>query len=187
MKKKLMILTWLFTMPVMVFGQTLVSGLTYQLSCPVAETNDFIDRLGLLGLGLEFRRFVNPNVSFGFSVNWNVLRQSGDDGDPFDLRVIKLLPLLIHSHIYVGRSKSFKPYLGIAAGAYNIHKREETQTAINVTDTWHFGVVPEIGFLLVTKGTFYTVFSMRYHYVFASGSVGHETYLSFGLGLLWAI
>ena len=186
MKKSFVVMLMLLIFPLLSSAQVLLTGVTYQVSIPLADTRDFITRPGWLGFGVDARRFIKPNLSLGLSFNWNVLRQTGKAGDDYQFRTIKALPILFSGHYYLGRKKIFKPYLAISGGAYNIHKREEKTDAITTDDTWHFGLVPELGFITWTRDYLALVGNVKYHYIFASGDAGAESYLSVGVGLLWA-
>jgi outer membrane protein W len=186
MKRLSIVVMLLLILPVLSSAQTLFTGVNYQMAVPVADTRDFINRIGLVGFGVEVRRYLRPNLSIGFSANWNVLRRRGGSADDFNLRVIKALPILFAAQFYLGNRRTFKPYVGIAAGAYNIHRREESDTGIHTRDDWHFGFVPEVGFVAMTRGYLGVMGAVRYHSILASGDADKVNYVSVSVGVLWA-
>ena len=56
------------------FSQGLVN-FNYQITYPSGETSDYIDQVSFRGAGLEWRKYLNDNISAGISLNWNVFNQ----------------------------------------------------------------------------------------------------------------
>jgi hypothetical protein len=143
--------------------------LTYQPAQPLSNTQDFTNNFGWRGIGFEYRRQVKPNLALGLIFAWQVFDEQTDEvvsafgvdisGDQF--RYVNSWPMLAMQH-------------RMDVGLYTI---EETNV--------HFGFGPEAGVAIPVRPDLAAVLNTRLNYALAAGSVEHQSYLSFGIGVAW--
>ena len=164
-------------------------AVSYQGSLPGGETKDFTDSFSWRGIGLEGRTAVRPNVSVGGFVGWNVFNDSGEatssiagaDISGFQSRFVNAMPLLATAHLYSGAAGGFRTYLGGGIGTYWIENRAELGLTALTTTNWHFGIAPEIGFIMPKDNFAAGFLSIKYNYAFEAGGIAHS-YWTFGVG-----
>ena len=172
-------------------GQDLVS-LSYQTAVPMSSTSDFIEKTSFRGFGMEWRQFVQSDISAGIAFNWNVFHQvrselaergniqiSGTQN-----RTLNILPLLVTGHYYMAKRGTTRAYAGLAAGAFFVKNRLDIGVFSFNDDSWHFGVAPEIGLEIPISLDTAGLISIKYDYAFKSGDKEAQSYvgINFGIG-----
>ena len=178
MKKILFMVLSLFLV-MNVFGQEMLSGLSYNMGLTTSGTRDFVEDYSWRGFGFEVRSFRNDNFSVGASFSWNIFDEKTGEVITFDqgavsgtqIRQLNAFPLMLNAHYYLGQySDRVRPYIGLNVGTYYIIQRLEIGVLALEENNWHFGVAPEIGFLFPTySGSIFFV-NVRYNQAFKAGS-----------------
>jgi hypothetical protein len=166
-------------------------ALSYSMSLPTGDAHDYIQNTSFRGLGLSGRRFVKPNLTVGLLFGWNILYERTDriidienghvSGD--QLRHINAFPMMVGAHLYMGQRGKFRPYLAANVGAYYVMKRLDIGVYRFQDDHFHFGVAPEVGFLLPAGGSA-VIGSIRYNHAFATDDSIDYTFWSFNIGMV---
>jgi Outer membrane protein beta-barrel domain len=146
--------------------------LSYQISIPEGDTNDFIDATSFRGIGIEGRWFVRPNLSAGVDLHWNVFFESTNNTTDIangavsgqQDRTLNVFPLLATAHYYFGPNKMF--YAGVGAGAYYLTQRLDIGLYTFSDTSWHFGFAPEIGISHEVGYHTRAVLALQYNYAF---------------------
>lgn len=170
--------------------------LTYQMSLPLGNTNDYISSFSGRGIGLEWRKhLMTAPVSYGFSVNWNVLYQKVDDryispedgivADGRQYRHMNNVPILLHAHYYFNKDGIVNPFAGIGVGTYYMHRRTSFGQWLFTEDNWHFGLAPEVGVIADVSSSFNLLFTVRYNHAFKAGNATDQSYLGFNVGFVF--
>lgn len=170
--------------------------ITYQMSLPVGETSDYISSFGGRGFGMEWRQHLaSAPLSFGISVDWNVLYQKTDDrysnpsegivADGKQYRYMNVVPMLAHANYYFNKDGVANPYIGVGVGTYFINQRTEFGQWAVVEKNWHFGVAPEIGVVADVNPSVDMIFSVRYNHAFKAGNATDHSYLGFNIGFVY--
>lgn len=173
------------------FGQDLIS-LSYQTAVPMSSTSDYIEKTSFRGFGLEWRQFVQPDISAGIAFNWNVFHEvrselaergniqvSGTQN-----RTLNIFPLLATGQYYMGDRGTTRAYAGLGAGAFFVKNRLDIGVFSFNDDSWHFGVAPEIGVEIPISLDTAGLISIKYNYAFKSGDTEAQSYvgINFGIG-----
>lgn len=166
-----------------------VGGFTYNMGVPTEHTRDFVDNASFRGIGLDFKKYLRPQLSVGFSASWNVFYHRTRDILEVDnghvsgtqLRYINAFPLLFTGHYYLETTGRIKPYLGAGAGAYYILREFNIGIYAARTSRLHFGFAPEFGFMIASGGE--SAFTANVKYNFAFGSGGSDDYSYWGVNL----
>ncbi|OHX67313.1 outer membrane beta-barrel protein [Flammeovirga pacifica] len=168
--------------------------ITYQMGMPVGETSDYIGAFSGRGMGLEWRHHLTTTpVSFGFSVNWNVLYEKTEDryigdgviADGKQYRNMNIVPILAHAHYYFNQDGIMNPYIGVGVGTYYINQRTEFGQWAIIEKNWHFGLAPEIGVIADVSSSLNMLFSVRYNHAFKAGNSTDHSYVGFNIGLVY--
>ncbi len=199
MKKIAGILITLFVISGVSFGQAYIAGMNYQMSVPLGDAKDFVGKTSFVGFGFEGRKFLKPNFSLGFSLQWNSFREEvrgkgfpavpepyGEAGIAVDHnREIKAYPILVTAHYYPGKSETFLPYVGVGLGTMRAHWSAETPLDTFTLDEWLLGLVPEIGFIAKVGEDIGFMANLKYNYGFKSGDMPAQSYMTLSVGFLW--
>ncbi|AZQ64141.1 hypothetical protein EI427_18495 [Flammeovirga pectinis] len=168
--------------------------ITYQMSQPLSETNDYISAFSGRGFGMEWRQHLaTAPLSFGLSVDWNVLYDKTTDqynsngiiADGKQYRYMNIVPILAHANYYFNKDGITNPYIGVGVGTYYINQRTEFGQWAVVEDNWHFGFAPEIGVIADVNPSIDMIFSVRYNYALKAGDSVDHSYLGINVGFVY--
>ncbi len=159
------------------------STVNYGISVPMGDTRDFISNTSFRGFSFEFGRFFTGEISVGFLFAWSVLNESfpRDTYEFEDLtltgnlyRYINAFPLMAVGRYYFSPDSKFRPYLGLASGAYVINKVSDFGVHRFENKNWHFGLAPEAGLIIGISAEAYFNLGARYNHAFKSGGDTHS-------------
>jgi len=202
------IMKWLYTSILILIITTSVSAqslgsITYNVSIPTGNLNDYIDEVSWRGFGIEGRWFQNRNLSFGLSFAWTVFNQRVSDPIQIvqngvsatvtgtQVRVVNSLPILATAHFYTGKRRDqYRFYFGTGVGMYYIKQRLEIGLVAFETDNWHFGLAPEAGVLISLNRDLTMIVNGKYNYAFSSGEAlgggdNQIDYWGINIGFVW--
>ena len=180
-------------------------GYNYEVGIPLGETRDFIDNMSFRGFSLGGKKFINEHMAMGGSVGWHVFNEKKDnvtagldfviefeDGSEGDVngaisgdqyRYINSFPFMINLQYFNlnPARNSIAFYAGLGLGTQAIKRRVEVGV-LAVDDTnWHFGIIPEIGFIKRFNTTYYFNGGVKYNQAFSSGGRKYS-YLNITIG-----
>ncbi|KXX67978.1 hypothetical protein AVL50_24275 [Flammeovirga sp. SJP92] len=170
--------------------------LSYQMSLPLGNTSDYIGAFSGRGVGLEWKRhLLTTPVSYGFSVNWNILYEKVDEryhnpsegivADGRQYRYMNIVPILLHANYYFNKDGIINPYVGVGVGTYFINQRTSFGQWAFIDKNWHFGVAPEVGVVADVSSSFNMLFTIRYNQAFKAGNASDHSYLGFNVGFVF--
>lgn len=159
------------------------STVNYGISVPLGGTGDFISNTSFRGFSFEFGRFFDEEISVGFLFAWSVFNESfpRDSYEYEDLtltgnlyRYINAFPLMAMGRYYFSPDSKFRPYVGLASGAYVINSVSDFGVHRFENKNWHFGLAPEAGIIIGMGTEAYFNLGARYNYAFKSGGDTHS-------------
>ncbi|NLR92552.1 OmpW family outer membrane protein [Flammeovirga agarivorans] len=176
------------------FAQDKIISLSYSMAVPSGNTNAFINDASFRGGTFEYRQFINPQMSLGFSVGYQRFYQSKGyttvplpDGDGHlsgqEYSYIDQFPLMATYHYYFGLEGGVRPYAGIGVGAAHYEYTSQIGSIASVGKQWHFNVAPEVGVLVPIGNTTYFHTNIKYNYAAAAGGFDAQSYWGFNIGL----
>jgi opacity protein-like surface antigen len=168
---------------------------TYDISFPLADLNDFIDEVSWRGFGLEARWLHMDKLSIGLSLNWNTFHMESSEMieienghvSGYQYRVAYAVPIHATAHYYLRPPKDnpdFIPYVGLGIGTTWVERRIEIGVAVIEEDSWRFGLAPEAGFWVPVGYINYLTFSARYDYAFESSDEPAYSYWGVRVGIV---
>jgi hypothetical protein len=155
-----------------------IAGINYSTGLTTSDTKNFISEFSWRGFGLEYKKFLNRNLTAGFFTGWNIfdemhkretieLAQGAVTGT--QIRYFNAFPIMATFEYYMGHKKSsVRPYIGLAVGTYYIIQRLELGVYLLEEDNWHFGLAPVIGILIPTDYIFLNL-SVKYNHASEAG------------------
>jgi opacity protein-like surface antigen len=159
------------------------STVNYGISLPLGDTRDFISNSSFRGFSFEFGRFFDEEISLGFLFAWSVFHESYPR-DTYEIedvtltgnlyRYINAFPLMAVGRYYFSPDSKFRPYLGLASGAYVINKVSDFGVHRYENKNWHFGLAPEAGLIVGIGAEAYINLGARYNHAFKSGEDTHS-------------
>lgn len=175
-------------------GQDSFFGLSYNTAMPLGETQDFIDAYSWRGVSMEWRWFLQEQLSAGIFFGWNVFYKKLTDDFEFEngalsgtqLRTVNALPILATGHYYFASELEFRPYAGLGIGTY----RTLQNTTIGIFEVennkWQFGFAPSVGATFPVGYNLMANLEVRYNYAAKAGDALNHSYLGINLGLAWS-
>ena len=169
-------------------------GVSYSASVPMGDTSDWTSKMSWRGIGIDYRRFKERDVSFGFYGGWNVFSEKEHatvqrpsvpgaiTGTQF--RHINAFPLMLTAHKYFGSGgrQDARGYVGGGIGAIAHERRIEVGLFADEKNRWHFGLAPEVGIVKPVSWDTSVYGSIKWNYGFKSSNQT-VSYISFNLGL----
>jgi hypothetical protein len=158
------------------------STVNYALGIPLGDTREFTANTSFRGFNFEFGRFFTEEISVGFLFAWSVFNESFPR-DTYELeditltgnlyRYINAFPLLAVGRYHFNTESKFRPYLGLASGAYVINKVSDFGVHRFENKNWHFGLAPDAGLIFELGQEAFINFGGQYNYAFKSGGDKH--------------
>ena len=175
-----------------------VGTLSYTTAAPAGDSKDFANDFSWMGFTIEGDWFVKQSLSAGFILGWQEIYKERD-GDSFTFdngamtgrtyRHLGAMPLLARLRYWTGSpGEKFHAFAGLGAGTYWVKQTMDLGIYTADESHWHFGVAPEVGFLMVTGYGVGWTLNARYNYPVATGDyLGGQSnswsYWGFGLGV----
>jgi hypothetical protein len=170
---------------------------TWQVSIPDGDTKEFVDEVSYRGFGLEFRKALNPAMTFGILGGWHVFHERTNEtievenvaiGGSQD-RYINSFPIMLGVHRYFGAEEGTRPYIGLNAGGFVFIQTIRVGVVELEEDTWEWGLTPEAGVVVpISYGSAFIV-NGRYHWSpTPEGLAGGDrdlTYWGIHVGFAW--
>ncbi len=158
----------------------LYTGITWNMGFPTANTGEYIDKTSFRGFGITIAKYVQPDLSIGGSVSWNVFDQllrgrtevlESGAVTGTQVRYINALPILVNARYFWGeRRGEVHPFIGFNAGMYYIRQRLDIGVWTLENNNWHVGLAPEFGLYIPVGRETYLTATARWNYAFDAGS-----------------
>lgn len=179
-------------------------AMSWDITVPLGETSDYISDVSWLGFSMQWRQFINPNISLGGSFAWSVLdsrsfetqsfsfqpdgadRQINGDLSGEQFRYLNSFPILFETYYHMGDpyDSKVRPYGGLGIGVTPIEQRTEVGLVAITNTNWHFTLTPEVGAIFPLDAVSIFV-AASYNYALKVDDTINYTYLTFNVGLMF--
>ena len=160
-------------------AQDNITSVTYQVSVPLGDLENYIGKTSWIGWGIEGRHFRSPDskITLGFSFAWHVFddelttttQVNNGAVTGYQQRYVNSLPFLVTADYYLDRTVGkIKPYVGVGAGAYYVVEQLNIGVYKDEESTWCFGLEGEAG-LQWPVSDVEGLIAVRYHYAIDAG------------------
>ena len=170
-----------------------ILGISYDISVPTMDTKKIVNTVSLVGFGLDARKMIYSKYSYGVTFHWNsfkddlLQRETPEGGNTIiiDDRSLEAFPLMLNGHYYLFSDvSSFRPFFGGNIGTYFIITRRAIDGIYRSDKKWHFGLAPDIGFMLHFMQDVHVMLTLRYNYAFRTGGSPAQNYFSILFGFV---
>lgn len=161
-----------------------ILNLNYQMSAPIGDSRNFINKMSFRGASLDYHHFVTDRFAVGLSVGWNTFYKhlnkatggfllNGEKvtitGDQF--RYLNVVPVLASArYFFTDEDALICPYAGIGIGTNWAESRLEVGHFVAKEEGWQFAFAPEVGCIVPFSEYIGLNLGIRYQYsVKASG------------------
>ena len=179
-------------------GAQVLGGLTYSWANPAGDLSDkFIGNDSWLGVSVEGRRFLNPNMTVGISAGYTAFYESTTEAIYFpggtvsgeQYRSMNVFPLLLTGHLYSKAGGRIQTYIGLGVGVYYMRQLMDVGSGTVETTNWIMGFAPELGFILNKGAEKEIAIFGKYNYPanagkYIGGESGSYQYLCVGISLM---
>ena len=199
MKLKYIIPLLLVVFAINAQAQTWSTGLSYSMGFGVSNTSDYISKPAFSGFNIEGHKLLKPNISVGLTTGWNVFSEKGNEVVQIQSgavsgehgKYLNIFPILVNASYYFTdkRQSKFVPFARAHVGTYYIMQRFDVGVYTFNNDNWHFGIAPEVGFMIAASRDVDILVNSRFNYAFDSGTqLGGNTdnshsYISLNIGI----
>ena len=196
MKKTILLLTFIALGAGSVFAQGYTS-LHYDISFPMGATSDAVGRASFIGFGLDYRKFVKPNVGVGFSLGWQVFNERKDFATYTDGTVslsgvqysyVNAIP--IHANInynFREDGDTVRPFIGTGIGTTYVERQVDMGMFSSVIETWQFSIQPEVGLRYEIVPNTSAFVGAKYTQCFKNDELDAQSYISLNFGFAWSL
>jgi hypothetical protein len=187
----------LLSLPAVSNAQRWYGMATWNISIPEDDTKKFVDETSYRGFGLEFRKQVKESTTLGIMTSWEVFHERTNES--FQLQnatitgsqdhYINSFPIMLGLHRYFGADGGTRPYIGISGGGFVVIQTLRIGLAEIEEDSWEWGVMPEVGFLMPLESGAGLIVNARYSMALTGENLrGDESFLTYWgvrVGLVW--
>jgi hypothetical protein len=190
----------LFLMTVSAHAQFGIGYITYDIAHPTGDTEDYLSKTSLRGIGLGVGKFLlSERLCVGISWHWSTFQETSratialDEGVAVSgdqVRRIYSSPILAQVAYHappLRRYWNIEPFVEFGVGAYYIHKRLDVGITQYEEKHWHAGFVPGAGLCIPAYAKIDCRLDIGYNYIFKAGGDTAHSYLEVGLGLAYKL
>ena len=169
----------------------------YDVSIPLGTTSDEVGKVSFRGVGMDYRRMVNPNLAVGFTVGWQVFYEQKNYATYVDgttslsgvqYSYLNAIPLHLNLNYYLGdQGDDIRPFAGIGVGTTYFEREIEMGLYTSSTKTWQFSIQPEAGLLYQVNPSANVFVAAKYTQGFKNSELDAQSYISLNFGIAWQL
>ena len=191
--KKIIIVLSIVCLGTVVKAQESITAFQYSVGFGAGDVGSFIGQPSFRGFTFEWRKYLQPNLSVGLELGWNVFYEAkGNDtytqgnvsisGKQY--RYQNQFPMLATVNYYFKPGEKFNPFVGLGAGTMYSRRNTNMSTYTIEQQAWHFAVKPEIGFLYQMNPETSAFVAIKYYSGLEAGDFNvAQSYFTLNLGL----
>jgi outer membrane protein W len=177
--KKIFLITAFYVCTVGALYAQSNTSLTYSIGFTTGDLNEFIGNTSFRGIGLDYRKMVQPNIGVGLSFGWNVfyeeLNRATYTIDNVSLtgkqyRYSNHFPMLVTGSYFLKPGEEMNPFVGLGIGTIYTKRNTDMNLYTLEQEAWNFALQPEIGIQRTFDGGAGFTISGKYFYGFKSGN-----------------
>ncbi len=172
------------------------TAVTYSVGFGMGDLGDFVNKPSFRGIGIDYRKLVQPNIGVGFTLGWNVfyeekayatytLDNQALSGKQY--RYSNQFPVLLSGTYFLKPGESLNPYVGLGAGTMYSLRNTDMNLYTVEEDAWHFSMVPEIGVQYSVDDATALLIGLKYVNGFKAGDFDKaQSFLSLNVGFVFS-
>jgi opacity protein-like surface antigen len=177
-------------------AQVSTFGINYVIGMPLGNTKDFIKDPSYRGASFEYLYIPDDHIGIQFEGGWNYFYQKIDRGTyeqktlsitGTQYRYIETVPLFLGVSYIVLPEAIVKPYISFGAGVVYTEKRNDVGLYSFGSNSWQFGLKPEVGVGINLSDNVLFKFSAKYYGTFKTDQLDAMSYLGLNMGLAFKV
>lgn len=166
----------------------------YSMGFGTGDVKSFVSSPSFRGVTLEYRHFVQPNVSIGGEVGWNVFyeRRAHDTYTSGTIslsgvqyRYINAVPIYVTGDYYLKPGEKMNPFVGLGIGTLFTTRATDMNLYRLETDAWAFALRPEVGVLVNVNPDLDFILAGKYNAGFSTADLAAQSYFTFNIGFVF--
>ena len=158
------------------------------------ETKSYVSTASFRGVMLEWKGYLQPNVSLGIDAGWNLFYEQR----PYDTytvgtaslsgkqyRTANAVPIYFTFNYFLQPGEHLNPFVGAGVGTLYYHRNTDMGIFYFDEEAWHFSFKPEVGVLVNASPDMDFALSLKYFYGFETSNAGPESYFTFNVGFVF--
>jgi hypothetical protein len=188
------LLVSLFAAPGLKAQKNLLS-VQYSVGFPTGDFSKYITNTSFLGMNVDYRNMVTPNIGVGCEFAWNNFYESRDyatytngtaslSGKQY--RYTFAAPMLLGADYYFKSSEKVNPFIGIALGTTHTRNNLDMGMYTIEENVWHFAFRPEAGLIYSLNYSTGLIVTAKYYSNSKSGDIGARNFMTINVGFAWS-
>jgi len=168
------------------------TSIYYTMGIPMSNTGDYIDKTSFRGMGFEYQYLLTDNFAVGGVLQWSTFYKSlPKDTYPlesgaitgYQYRYINTVPMYLTGTYYLASEDAkIRPYLGVGVGTYWLEKKTDMGLYTDITNSWHFGLIPKAGVLVPVSYSTSIYLGLDYNIAFKNSELDQQSWLGISVG-----
>lgn len=168
-------------------------GVSYSMASPSNGMSNYMSNASFTGGNIEYRQFLNNNLSVGFNFGMNTFNQGngyktyhGEQGaiSGEEFRDFASLSTYATVHYYFGEKGGIRPYVGMGIGASGQYFDNQIGGVLVTDQYWSFSIAPEVGVLAPLGDSGISLLSnVKYQYAAPNSGYQGMGMWSFNIGI----
>lgn len=168
------------------------TSIYYTMGIPMSNTGDYIDKTSFRGMGFEYQYLLTDNFAVGGVLQWSTFYKSlPKDTYPlesgaitgYQYRYINTVPMYLTGTYYLASEDAkIRPYLGVGVGTYWLEKKTDMGLYTDITNSWHFGLIPKAGVLVPVSYSTSIYLGIDYNIAFKNSELDQQSWLGISVG-----
>ncbi len=170
------------------------TNIYYLMGFPMGDTHDYISKSSFRGMGFEYQYLLSDNFALGGVLQWSTFYESDpratypiQDGNGaingIRYKYINTVPMYLTGTYYLASDDAkVRPYLGLGIGTYWLEKRTDMGLFTDITNSWHFGLIPKAGVLIPVSFSTSIYVGLDYNLAFKNSELDTQSWLGLSVG-----
>lgn len=168
-------------------------SLQYSIGLGSGNVKDYINQPSFRGIGMEYRYFLQSNLSMGIESGYNLFYDRMDYATytvatesitGVQYRYLHAVPILGEIDYYLKPDTKLNPFVGLGVGTIYTHKNIDMGMFTIEDDSWQFALRPQVGFLISTNSLDFIV-GAKYFTGFKTDNAEAHSYFTLNFGLIF--
>jgi outer membrane protein W len=169
-------------------------SIQYSMGFGTGDTKSFISKSSFRGAAMEYRYLIQPNISVGADVGWNVFyeRKASDTYTSgtvalsgVQYRYINAVPIFLAFDYHLKPGEKINPFVGLGVGTLFTRRNTDMNLYTIEDNVWAFGLRPEFGIRMQANDAMDIILVGKYNYGFSAKDLPAQSYFALNVGFVF--
>lgn len=170
--------------------------LTYPISFPMGDHNDYISKTSWRGINMEFLKQTKQGVAVGLETGWNVFYEKVDKKEykegtatisGVQYRYTNAVPILAEAKYYpMSDKRAAASFVGVGVGTLFVSRSTDFGLYRLTTDAWQFCIRPEAGVVFEMQPGMKAIAGVKWYPAFDTDDLDGQSFLSINVGFVFS-